>query len=210
MQQGIVDFVHHARGKGMDHATIRVLLLSAGWKEKDVASALAAEGLDIPVPEPPSAGGARDAFVYLLMYSALYAMVVSLVLLFFIYFDILLPDPAWQRWYSADYVRSSIRWPLSSLMISAPLLFGLTWLTTREIRAHPERAKGGVRRWLTYLTLFVAAVTAMIDLITLLYYFLQGELSTRIALKALLLLLLMGIAFSYYLLSLRSAAENQT
>lgn len=211
MQQSVIDFIHHARGKGMDHATIRVLLLSAGWKEKDVAHALAAEGLEMAVPEPPSAGGARDAFLYLLMYTALYTMVISLVVLFFHYLDILYPDPAWSSWAGAeDYVKSTIRWSLSALMISAPLFYWLTYATTREIRAHPERARGGVRRWLTYLTLFVAAVTTMIDLITLLYYFLQGELTTRIVLKVLVLLVIMGLVIWYYLLSLRGPAEKPT
>jgi len=33
----------------MDHATIRILLLSAEWEEKELARSLAAEGLDLPV-----------------------------------------------------------------------------------------------------------------------------------------------------------------
>jgi hypothetical protein len=210
MQQSALDFITHARGKGMDHATIRVLLLSAGWKEKDVAHALAAEGLDVAVPEPPGGGGAREAFHYLLLFTALYTMAVSLIVLFFQYLDILFPDPAWQRWeYAAEFSRSTIRWSLSALIVSSPLFYWLTFVTTREVRANPDRARSAIRRWLTYLTLFVAAVTAMFDLITLLYYFLQGELTTRIALKVLVLLVIVGIAFVYYLLSLRGTPEEQ-
>jgi len=33
MDEKLIRFVDHARDKGMDHATIRHLLLSAGWKE---------------------------------------------------------------------------------------------------------------------------------------------------------------------------------
>ena len=62
MNEEVRDFITHARKKGMDHATIRVLLLSAGWKEREIAEALSAEGLDKPIPLPPDSGGARDAF----------------------------------------------------------------------------------------------------------------------------------------------------
>ena len=37
MNQELMQFVDHARDKGMDHATIRLVLLSAGWKEKQIA-----------------------------------------------------------------------------------------------------------------------------------------------------------------------------
>jgi hypothetical protein len=40
-------FLDHARSKGMDHATIRMLLLSAGWKEKEIARALTEHSLDM-------------------------------------------------------------------------------------------------------------------------------------------------------------------
>ena len=36
MDEKLVQFVEHARGKGLDHAGIRQLLLSAGWKDRDI------------------------------------------------------------------------------------------------------------------------------------------------------------------------------
>jgi hypothetical protein len=85
-------FIAHARSKDMDHATIRLLLLAAGWKERDVAQALAAQGLDMPVPVPPDSGGAREAFLHLLAFSSLYTTVISLIVLFFTYINRLFPD----------------------------------------------------------------------------------------------------------------------
>ena len=35
MPSKLESFIAHARSKGMDHQTIRMLLLSSGWKEKD-------------------------------------------------------------------------------------------------------------------------------------------------------------------------------
>lgn len=74
-------FIEHARQKGVDHATIRLLLLSAGWKERDVSEAVAAQILEMPVPRPPDRGGAREAFLYLLTFMALYTTITSLVVL---------------------------------------------------------------------------------------------------------------------------------
>ena len=61
----------------------------------------------------------------------------------------------------------------------------------------------GVRRWLTYLTLFVTACTITGDLITLLFYFLDGELSVRFLLKVVAILVLCGVPFAYYFAALR-------
>jgi hypothetical protein len=52
MHDHLRDFISHARGKGMDHVTIRTLLLAAGWKDKEILAAIAAEGLELPVPKP--------------------------------------------------------------------------------------------------------------------------------------------------------------
>jgi hypothetical protein len=205
----VIDFIRHARQRGMDHATIRLLLLSAGWKEKEVARVLVVEGLDLPVPEPAGTGSAREAFLYLLTFTALYTMVISLVLLFFHYLDLLFPDPAWGEWrYSLESVRSTIRWSLATVFVSAPLYFGLSRVIAGEVRRDPARARSAVRRWLTYLTLFAASVTLMFDLITLLYYLLEGALVMRIFLKVLVLCVIVGTVFGYYLLSLRTAGEG--
>ena len=37
MNEKLRHFVDHSRDKGLDHATIRHVLLSAGWRDKDIA-----------------------------------------------------------------------------------------------------------------------------------------------------------------------------
>ncbi len=55
------------------------MLLAAGWKERDIASAVANESLDLPVPEPGGTGNARDAFLILLTFASLYITVSSVI-----------------------------------------------------------------------------------------------------------------------------------
>ncbi len=192
----------------MDHATIRLLLLSAGWREKDVLQALSAQSLSMPVPLPPDRGGAREAFLHLTAFASLYMAVISLIILFFTYLNLLFPDPALERFTDPSQYFGTIHWSLASVIITFPLFLWISRLLLREIRHTPERASSLVRRWLTYLTLFVAALAVIGDLITLLFNLLQGEVSIRFLLKVFVVLLLAGLTFSYYFLSLHAAADK--
>ena len=203
MQQHLSDFIEHARKKGMDHATIRILLISAGWKEKDIAEAMTKEALDMAVPMPPDTGGARDAFFHLLNFAALYTWVIASIMLCFTYIERLLPD-ATQMFVDYSNVSSSIRWSLAPVIVAYPLFLWMSRILIREMQLHTEKAASGIRRWLTYLTLFIAAATLMGDLITLVGYLLNGELSIRFILKVIVILLTTGAVFSYYFISLRS------
>ena len=201
----IASFIAHARKKGMDHQTIRMLLLSAGWKERDVSEALASESLEMPVPLPPDVGSARDAFFHLLSFTALTSTVVSLIFLAFDFLNRLLPDAAFPNYY--DDV-SSVRWELAVLIVSYPLYLWMSRLLLKEYAAHHEKLAAGVRKWLTYLILFVTACTLVGDLIALIFNLLQGEITLRFTLKVLALLVLAGLPFRYYLYGLRIAPER--
>ncbi len=204
MKQSLQTFVGHARDKGMDHGTIRMLLLSAGWKEKDVAEALTAESLEMSVPMPPDRGGAREAFLHLVAFASLYTTAISLIVLFFAYINRLLPDPALTP-YPQTFDSSGIRWSMAAIIVTYPLFLFLSRMLLREIRSEPEKAYSPVRRWLTYLTLFLAALALIGDGITLLFNLLEGELSLRFLLKVFVVLVIAGLVFSYYFLSLKHA-----
>jgi hypothetical protein len=198
------DFIAHARKKGMDHSTIRMLLLSAGWKEKDIAEALTEESLDMPIPLPTDGGGARDAFFHLLTFVSLYTTVISTIILFFTYINYLFPDPALSQ-YPTDTtgMATTIRWSIAAIIVSYPLFIWISSILLKEMKKNTEKAVGGVRRWLTYFTLLVTAAALMGDVITLLFYLLEGELSIRFLLKVIVVLGIAGMVFMYYLLSLK-------
>jgi hypothetical protein len=56
-----------------------------------------------------------------------------------------------------------------------------------------------VRKWLTYITLIIAACTLIGDAITLVYSFLSGELSARLILKLLAVAAIAGGVFLYFI-----------
>ncbi len=94
MHENLLHFIEHAQQKGMDQATIFLLLRSTGWKDKEIAEALAARELTLPIPERAGAGSAGDAFLHLLAFTALYAWAISLICLLFTYIELAFPDPA--------------------------------------------------------------------------------------------------------------------
>jgi hypothetical protein len=75
----------------------------------------------------------------------------------------------------------------------------------REIDRHPEKREFGPRKWLIYITLFIASVTAVVDLVVLVNTFLSGDFAARFVLKALAVLVVAGLLFWYYLFTLRRA-----
>lgn len=192
----------------MDLQTVRLLLLSAGWKEKDISAALASETLDMPVPVPTDAGGARDAFFHLLTFTTLYSTVIATIVLMFQYLNRLLPDAASGTYdtYASDF--SGIRWSLAVLIVSFPLFIFLSRILHAEFKKHPEKLFSGIRKWLTYLTLFVTACTLIGDVITLFFFLLDGELSTRFILKVLAVFLMSGLPFWYYFSVVRMEPEK--
>jgi hypothetical protein len=208
MKDSLRDFIAHARTKNMDHATIRMLLLSGGWKEKEIARAMTQESLDMAIPVPPDMGGARDAFLYLLTFVSLYTTVVSSIILLFDYINRLFPDAAFREYYADPGSLATIRWSMAAIIVAFPLFLFLSRFLLKEMREHAEKALSEVRRWLTYLTLFASAVAIIADVITLVFRLLDGELSVRFLLKVLVILVITGIVFTYYLLSLRPNSNS--
>ena len=89
------------------------------------------------------------------------------------------------------------------MLVAFPLFLFMDHLTTAEAHRNPGQRISPIRRWLTYLTLFVAATALVSDLITLTLTFLEGEITLRFFLKVIVVAVLAGSAFTHYLLQLR-------
>ncbi|MEM7234195.1 MAG: DUF5671 domain-containing protein [Planctomycetota bacterium] len=228
MDEKLSEFVECARTKGMDHATIRLLLSSAGWKDKEIAAGFCARDPELEIPEPdrvavappevrsvrprasPWPRRARELFSHLLTYGSLYAWATSLILLFFTYVDLAFPDAASRI--SQAYLNrtwSLIRIQLAVLIVTFPI-FLLAWnLLLRGVQRDPEKAGSAIRKWMVYLALFVGAITLAGDVIALVYFLLEGQLTVRLLLKSTVLLLIAGSLVLYLSLTLRSETRME-
>ena len=131
---------------------------------------------------------------------ALYASAVSLLNLLFEIINASFPDALN---FSYDRFSSGMRWSIASLLIVFPLYIFLSWFINRDLAVNPLKKNLGIRKWLTYLTLFIAGVTIITDLIILINTFLGGEITARFAFKVLAMLIVAGVIFAYYLYDLR-------
>ena len=199
-------FVRDGLARGVPRDELEEVLGRAGWSASDVHGALTAFAnlqFPIPVPRPQPYLSARDAFLYLLMFTTLYVSAFSLGQLVFQFIDQAFPDPAAGA-FAAEASRQAIRWSVSSLVVAFPVFLGVSRLIGRDLAADPSKRASKVRRWLTYLTLFVAAAVLIGDVTSLVYNLLGGELTVRFLLKVLTVGGIAGTAFWYYLSDLRS------
>lgn len=105
-------------------------------------------------------------------------------------------------------MNASIRWALAAIVVAYPVFLFLWRHLLRAMEREPERRQSRVHRWLTYFSLFCAAVTILTDLITLVYFAFEGELTARFLLKVLVLFVVAGAAFIYLALTLRGEPET--
>lgn len=199
------DFVRSSLERGQTREAIEQALLDAGWPPAQVRTALAAfaeSDFPVPVPRPQPHVSARDTFIYLTLFAMLYLTAFHFGKLLFNLIEIWVPD-ATERTYAADRRESKIRWAIAALIVATPLFLWLTHKVNREMRENPIRRLSAVRQWLTYLTLFFGAVTIVGDLIWLIYSYLNGELTLRFGLKLVVVAVITGGIFGYYLTDLR-------
>jgi len=97
----------------------------------------------------------------------------------------------------------SMRWSTASLVIAFPIFLLISRHIHSAISRDPVKRLSPVRRWLTYLTLFIAASILIGDLTTLVYNVLGGELTIRFALKVVTVGAIAGTIFGYYLRDVR-------
>lgn len=159
----------------------------------------------VPVPQPRPELSARDAFMYLLMFSALYLSAYQLANLFFQLINLAYPEPLSP--FETPVARQRIRWATSTLIVAFPVFLFVASRISRDIAEEPARRNSAVRRWLTYLTLFVAAAVVIGDTIALVFNLLSGELTFRFVLKALVVAAIAGGVFGYYLWSIKADDE---
>jgi hypothetical protein len=198
--QELEAFVKEALLRGLARPDIEQAMLQAGWTTDQAKSALGAFAdvpFAVPVPRPRPSLSAAETFQYLLMFSTLYLSAYHLGSLFFDFINKAYPDPTNQ--FEEQWSMDSMRWSTASLVIAFPIFLFIAHRFQSAIARDPIKRLSPVRRWLTYLTLFVAASILIGDLTTLVYNVLGGELTIRFVLKVVTVGAIASTIFGYYL-----------
>lgn len=202
----LTGFVRDSLARGISRGDVEVVLGRAGWDAAQVQTALRSYAdveFPLPVPRPRPYLDAREAFLYLVLFGTLYTSAINLGTLLFQLINLAFPDPT-APVRSAQFAEAAIRWSMSSIVIAFPVFLWMSRITNRGVRQDPVKRGSKVRRWLTYLTMFVASGVLIGDLITLVNSLLSGELTSRFVLKVLTVAVIAGAVLGYYLVGLRA------
>jgi uncharacterized protein DUF5671 len=197
-----VEAALHARQSRED---VRNALEQAGWSADQIADGLAHfsdVAFAVPVPRPRAQVSARDAFWYLLMFGTLYVSAYHLGDLLFDFINRLYPDPLDRQ--NSAYLMDTIRWSTAALIVAFPTFVLTARRIASDVAKDPTRRNSAIRKWLTNITMLVAAAALVGDGITLVYNLLGGELTLRFVLKVLVVAVIAGAAFGYYGASLKA------
>ncbi|WP_299908849.1 DUF5671 domain-containing protein [uncultured Paracoccus sp.] len=195
--EALSEFVHAGLAGGADRPAIVQALKGAGWAEAEIDAALAqwadAPGLP-PVPRPSAYVSAREALLYGLLFIALGVVSSHIVMLGFGIIEYLLPDP--YETYPGD--GGWLRWPIATLIAFLPLFLYLNRQANRHGADETRRQHSLVRRWVASITMLIALLALLCDVVTVVYVFLGGDLSARFLAKALLVAVMGGLVLAYY------------
>ncbi|MBU1036855.1 hypothetical protein KKF32_02355 [Patescibacteria group bacterium] len=142
----------------------------------------------------------KDVFLHLFNILTFYISVIGFIRLYVLYISALFPDPLN---YYFTYIADGVRWATSMLVIAVPVYLLTSWLIAKDFAHNPKMRELSLRKWLLYLTLFISAVTIIIDLIIFVNNFLSGELTIQFFLKILVVLVVAVVVFWYYIWDLR-------
>jgi hypothetical protein len=206
-------FVEAALTKGQHKAAVAEALRQAGWRSAQIDAALAAYAdvdFPVPVPRPGVPSSAREAFLYLLLFTSAYVSVTGLGTILYQLINLAFPDPIErENAYMAEAIEQNLRFGIAMLAVFLPVYLLVDRHIERLKAVDPGHGRSAVRRVLTYLTLYVAATVLLCDAGYLLYRFLEGDLAPRVLLKGLVLGGLAGLILWRYLSEMRSDERLQ-
>src|SRR6185437_4343269 len=140
----------------------------------------------------------KDFFYWAGAMVALYWSVLAFIFLMFDYINFAYPDPL--NIYASDPYQGGVSFEMASLIVLFPVFIILMWLIHRDINKDHSRSEVWVRRWALVLTLFIAALSMIIDLVVLVHSFLNGDaITTAFILKVVVVLCVAAVAFMHFI-----------
>jgi len=144
-------------------------------------------------------------FLCLGLLVTLITSVVSFLNLVFSTLDKRFPDVLnsnYQYGYST-YDYESIRMALATLIIFFPVFIVVSYFWKKFTKERMGVFDEIIKKWVIYIILFLSSVVVIVDLVTLVKYFISGEITSRFILKVIVTLLVAVLVGIYYVLLLR-------
>ncbi len=208
-QDQLRGFLQSAKQRGVSDESLVSLLRHRGFSERSIYRGLASYYEDVLGESLPSRGldveNARDAFYYLLNFITLAFWTIALGQIFYMLIGRRFPDALDV---SSPSLRDELAGQLAAVIVTFPVFLIVHSLIQRQLQKRPDLYYSPVRRWLTYVALVLAAIVLVADAVWFVTSFLQGQLTVRFVLDSLVLLVLGGGVFLYYLMTMEPPATR--
>jgi hypothetical protein len=92
---------------------------------------------------------------------------------------------------------------LATLIIFFPIFVAVSYFWRKYSKIDLGYINEAFKKWLIYIILFLSSVIVVVDLVTLIKYFISGEITYRFILKVVTVLVVAGLVGFYYVFLLR-------
>jgi len=205
----LIEYISFSVQKGIFQDEIKKQLRTVGWSEEEINQSCAEALIKIGVPIPDKnleksftkKSSTVEIIINLFSFILLGIFATSLGVLSYGIINYFLPDKlAISYDYNSFVSFASIHYAIAALIISFPLYYFTIKLWFKSFHVNEDKEESKLTRWITYLVLLITAVIIVGDLIAVIFNVLQGEITIRFFLKALVILLIVGGIFGFYFL----------
>lgn len=210
-QTSLQSFVVEKVRGGASKAVVKEQLMAVGWSEEEAdtayAQALIAMGIPVPVEgaqmEVNKKSSTLEIMINFFSFILLGIIATALGTLYFQIINAYFLDMLMLGEYGYSILSGAVHYSIAALIIASPLFYFSIRMWFQRFREDEGKVESRLTKWVTYLILLVTSITIVGDLITVLYTFLQGEMSIRFFLKALTIFVIAGMIFGFYFLERR-------
>lgn len=106
-----------------------------------------------------------------------------------------------------SYNFESARASMATLIILFPVFLVLSHFWNKEGKKNLGKIDEVIKKWMVYLILFLSGIVSIVDLVTLVRYFVSGEITTRFILKVVITLAIAIGVGVYYIFVLKGRSK---
>lgn len=144
---------------------------------------------------------AKFAFLYMLSLVSLAFVSINVGQIIFQLINKYIVDVLAQN--NAAFSSEILTFAIASIVVATPTYYFSNKFIYQSLYKGELDKESGVRKWLTYLIIFIAFLVMIGSLIALLVSYLKGAITNQIVLKSLSTLAISGIVFSFYFYDIR-------
>lgn len=207
----LISYIQAARAKKISDIEIKDQLMKAGWEVSKVDQALNPQiNTDSSlIPPPVPHVGMWVSFQYILLFISLYIWTISLGGIGYHAADRFVKDPLDQSFSSIGGLDNPVmKGYLAAIIVSYPI-FVILFLKLKKLTiVKPYTKSLGSRKLLFYLTLIIAFLILISQLISIIYGVLDGNLHARSIAHFVIIISIAGSVFIYLLHDVREDRKS--